>query len=199
MTNANGNQSRQIHLLLERQGDKADSAPQPLTVPCGSSRLSLLSGLAPQLTEDLEAEGVLLEPVQHDHQIFLMALSQGPQRLRVNGHHAPAVALLPEGAHIQLDEETALHVAIFHRPRIETAAPDVIGKTCPICLTPFTAAPPTTVYHCWNCGLIAHCEGEERPEDERLECIKLAPTCPACEAPVVMTHGYTWRRELNRE
>lgn len=201
-------ESRQFHLMIEaanratggKNNGQIGALPH-LEVPQETGCLTFdgngEAALGPQ--PEGSTDGFVVEPILSNHQSYLMMLSQGSERLRVNGHPAPPVAILSERDHIQVDDQLALHVTMFHRPDIGPPAPELIGKICPVCLTPFTAEPPTIVYRCWSCGCVAHCEGEEKPEDDRLECIKLSPSCPSCGVPVIMTHGYTYMPELNRD
>jgi hypothetical protein len=186
----------EFHLVIDPEPAKGASGYIP--VPAGAVQLAASPlGLVPLVEQDID--GIVLEPITRDHQNFLMLKSHGEERLRLNGQPAPIIAILAERDHLQLDDETGLHLTLFHRPRIEPPAPELIGKPCPVCLTPFTSDPPTLVYYCPRCNGATHCEGSDQPSEDRLECIQLSPTCPLCGEPVVMTQGYSWKPELNRD
>jgi hypothetical protein len=167
-----------------------------LEVPDGISALVAPEGELPAIHPHAdEADACLvLEPVMSGHQPHLVVINRG--RLVINGHTAPAVGVVVEQDHLQLNEDYALHVAIFHQPDMGPSRPEEYGKTCPVCLTPIDAS-TSRVYRCWSCGVALHAEGEEKPIDDRLECVLVSPSCPACGAPVRMTQGYAHRPEVN--
>jgi DNA-directed RNA polymerase subunit RPC12/RpoP len=170
---------------------------ETLVVRPGADWLVIGSQGVPWLGDQDEAgeEGFKLSPITTHGQDYLVAVSRGVGRLRVNGWYRPKIAILEERDHIQLDADTVLRVALYQEPQIGPATPELAGKSCPVCLAPFSIDPPTTVYTCGHCGVHVHCEGEEKSADERLECVMLAPTCPACGMPVVMKRGYLWQPE----
>jgi len=189
---------RRFHLFAKCRGAERF---ETLVVGPGADRLAVDSQGVPRLRDQDEAaeEGFWLAPITAHGQSYLVAVSRGSSRLRVNGWFRPGVAILAERDHIQLDADTVLHVALFQEPQISLATPDLAGKNCPVCLAPFSIDPPTTVYTCGHCGVHVHCEGEDKPADERLECVMLAPNCPACGMPVVMKRGYLWQPEDGHE
>jgi hypothetical protein len=140
------------------------------------------------------ADAAVLEAVTVGRQPFLLMLSAGLQRPRVNGQRAPCVSLLSVRDQVQLPDGRLFHVTRYTQPAIGRPGSDHLGKECPVCRTRFGTE--TTVYLCPACGTAAHCEGEEKPADQRLECIRLSSECPTCGAPVVMTQGYTYLPEL---
>jgi hypothetical protein len=138
-------------------------------------------------------DAAVFEAVAVGHQPYLLMLSPGGQRLRVNGQRAPRVALLSVRDQVQLPDGGVLHVTRYTQPAIGRPGAEHVGKECPVCRDRF--APETIVYVCPSCGSAAHCEGDEKPAEERLECIRLSSECPTCGAPVVMTQGYTYLPE----
>jgi hypothetical protein len=157
-----------------------------LEVPAvGTARLELGAGADEEL---------LLEGVAVGRQPYLLLLSPGQRRPRVNGQWAPRVALLNVRDQVQLPDGTVWHVTLYTGSALGRPEAEHVGKECPVCRLRLT--PETTVYVCPSCATATHCEGEDRPADERLECIRLSSECPSCGGPVVLGQGYTYLPEL---
>jgi len=189
-----------IHLLVE--GPAGAAAASALTdnrleVPAGPSLLTIRPGSGPQLSSlstNLEAPAIVVATVQQGPQVFLLVLSPAESRPLVNAQVAPRLALLREGDQLRLPgDEHLLHVCIFHLARVGPAAPDQVGRGCPICRTSIVAG--TVVYRC-PCGVSIHAQDEERPPEERLECLKLISACACCSRPVVLKAGYSFVPEV---
>ena len=100
-------------------------------------------------------------------------------RVRVNGLPAPIVVPLSLGDQLGLDPEHLLHVSRMNQTAPVPAPAWLIGKSCEVCLLPFTAESPVVL--CSSCGAGRHLQGEEVPTQERLECASLGG-CPNCES-----------------
>ncbi|MCI0456192.1 MAG: hypothetical protein L0Z62_04325 [Gemmataceae bacterium] len=189
--------AKALHLISDPL-PSLDTAPatsvEKLVVPEGISHLLAVAGEAPRLVDGPGEPGeevFTLEPVSHRGQDYLLVIA--PRDARCNGQRLPRVALLGIKDALQLDGHT-LHLTVFHRPRVGPPAPDIIGHECPLCRLPFVAE--TRVYLCPHCDTPLHCEGEEKPPDERLECVYLGSDCPGCHRPIVLTEGYAYLPEV---
>lgn len=192
----------EFHLLTESltSEDRGTRLPSPfesLPVPPHAARLrvdpkhgSTLVQLSP---EDVDKSTVLESVTMGPRPILVMLCPEGGQ-VRVNGQLAPRVVLLREKDQFQVPGISFIfHVTLFHQSRLGLASPEHAGKECPVCRGHIEAA--TTVYTC-PCGAVIHCLGEERPPDERLECLKLSTDCPVCGTLVVLTRGYSYVPEI---
>lgn len=120
--------------------------------------------------------------------LFLMARGR---RMRVDGMPATRVEVLHVGSQVQLDGEHVLHLSMRMAPYLGPPRAEDIGRTCPLCRTPI--GPETTaIWMCSYCGSVYHCEGDEKPAEDRLECGKLISECVHCNKPVVMKEGYSY-------
>src|SRR5262249_37966143 len=124
------------------------------------------------------------------HQPYLLLATPGVGQARVNGEPAPVVTLLSVKDQVQVTPDTVLHVTQYTRPPIGPPTEGLLRQACPVCRR--SVQGDTTVYVCPGCGKPTHCEGEDKPADVRLECIRLGTECPTCSAAVVYTQGYTY-------
>ena len=69
-----------------------------------------------------------------------------------------------------------------------------VGVKCPLCTVAIVEN--TLLFGCGACGALLHCEDERWPEQERLECARLASTCPNCHQAIDFTCGMEWEPEL---
>jgi len=72
------------------------------------------------------------------------------------------------------------------------APADWIGKECPVCRVPFTAASRCCIC---ACGSVMHCE--DTGNDDSLQCaqLRVRSGCPACQRAVVLEPGYSYLPE----
>jgi hypothetical protein len=104
--------------------------------------------------------------------------------LRLNGLPAPIVAPLSLGDQLGIDPENLLHVSRLSQTTPVPAPAWLIGKSCEICLLPFTDESPVVL--CSTCGAGRHMEGNEVPSEQRLECASLG-ACPNCQGESTTT------------
>ena len=135
------------------------------------------------------AEAIALEPVHHQGRSWLVMRRPG-RKIRVNGLPAPRIAALRTGDQVQASDEYLLHVSLFTRPYIGPRLDEHADKTCPYCRTEFE--PGFTVYVCPHCRTALHCQGDEKPADDRLVCARLVSECPKCHMPVVMEEKHAY-------
>ena len=181
-----------FHLIPESAGGQplSPSKPARVEVPPGCSFIAPTTSLASFLSlgpsPSVDAIGAL-EPVSNgERQPRLLLLNKGVAPLRVNGNPASRVTLLRERDQLQFDDSCCFHVALFHRPQIGAAPADIIGKPCPICLTPFTGETSSICYHC-PCGAVLHLQ-----DPAGLECARAVHDCPRCHQPISLLEGYSW-------
>lgn len=162
----------------------------PINVPSGDpSYLTVAAGEFPRLVSDArgaDSNAAVLEPIRHEYQPYLVMLPAGG--VRVNGLPAPPVAILRPGDRIRTGDEWLLHVSVLTGPRIGPPPEDEIGAECPYCR--LKIAPDRTVAACPHCGTVYHCEGDERPQQDRLECARLIAECYHCHKPMVLEERY---------
>ncbi len=139
---------------------------------------------------DAAGDSIGLAAVQFENQSFLAMLTSGELAPRVNGQPAPPLTLLRVRDQVQVTERNVLHVSILNRPFIGRPRDEEIGTECPFCRIPFTA--DTTIYICPFCDKAMHCEGTDKPEEDRLECARLTTECRHCNQPVNMKEGYVY-------
>jgi hypothetical protein len=63
---------------------------------------------------------------------------------------APPVHLLAERDQLDIGDGFVLHVLLYRMPQVGPPPQDVVGKKCPVCLTPIGA--DQTIYRCAACG-----------------------------------------------
>lgn len=189
--------SQQWHFLYETSNRPAgaDAALfEKIEIPLvGPAYLLVREGGKPHVSAEAAAsldDTLLLEAVAVGHQPYLLMATPGRAQARVNGEPAPVVTLLSVKDQVQVTPDVLLHVTQYTRPAIGPPPEDILGQECPVCRGMFQ--PDTIVYICPSCGKPTHCEGEEKPVDVRLECIRLGTECPTCNAPVVQAQGYTY-------
>lgn len=137
-----------------------------------------------------ESERIVLAPVQYENQSFLVMLSPYGRAPRLNGQPAPQLALLRVRDQLQINDRFVLHVSLLNRPHLGRPREQEVGTDCPYCRVPFVA--DTTVYVCPICDKAMHCEGPEKPEEDRLECARLTTECRHCNQPVNMKEGFVY-------
>ena len=135
------------------------------------------------------AEAIALEPVHHHGRSWLVMRRPG-REIRVNGLPAPRIAALRTGDQVQASDEYLLHVSLFTRPYVGPRLEGHADKTCLYCRAGFE--PGLTVYVCPHCRTPLHCQGEEKPAEERLGCARLVSECPTCHMPVVMKEEFAY-------
>ena len=56
--------------------------------------------------------------------------------------------------------------------------------------------PGQRIYRC-SCGTVLHCvDDPDVPEEERLECARMVPTCPHCNEAIEFEEGLSWQPEF---
>jgi hypothetical protein len=166
-----------------------------LSVPAGVSYLTVVPGEPPRLEDHPPADGgaFALEAVGSRGQDHLLLVSPVDHPGRCNGQPLPRLALLTVKDQLQLGDHL-LHITLFHRPRLGPPPADFVGRECPVCRLPIT--PETRIFICPHCETPLHCEGEDRPKDERLECVYLGSECPMCHRAIVLQEGYAYLPEV---
>ena len=188
-----------FHLIIESSSPA--QVPMPALMPAPAARrrdaLALPDGVsilrvdeAPKVhSEPLELpdKELILEPVfARDKAPRLALVNAGNGQLWVNGAPASRFSLLREKDQFHFADSCAFHVTIFHRPKIGPAPVDKIGKTCSICLAPFTDDPSAVCYGC-PCGTLLHLS-----DPRGLECARAVNECPHCKQPIALKPGYAW-------
>jgi len=163
-----------------------------IEVPSGApSYLSVAAGKPPQVVADARKAGPnasVLEPIRHEYHPYLVMLPAGG--IRLNGLPAPPVAILRPGDQIRTGDAWLLHVSLLTGPQIGPPSEEQVGEECPYCRLKIAAG--RTVAACPHCGMVYHCEGEERPEQDRLECARLIAECYHCHKPMVLEERYEY-------
>ena len=136
---------------------------------------------------------VVLEPVARDRHLELLLLNPFDLSGRLNGVLVAPISLLGEGDQFQLSSDCVFHVSLFRRPQVEKASGSHVGKVCPICRVPIGDGVLT--YVCPSCQARMHCEDDEKPEQDRLECARMTSTCPVCSAAVLFEQGFSYYPE----
>lgn len=165
--------------------------------PAGISYLTLSPEQPPRVLLEPPArmsQAAVLETVRREQHPYLVMLGPTGQELRVNGVPAPPLVILHVRDQVQMGENYLLHLSLFRRPYIGPPAKEYTGSKCLVCRLPVAA--DTTIYICPNCSGALHCEGEEKSQQDRLECARLSSGCPRCGNPVIMTEGYAYVPEL---
>jgi len=170
---------RQFVMLLP--GDTAAGSLRVLSVPDGPS--------SPM------GDGVILEPVELQRRPYLLMLhgSDHDQQVRHNGQVAWPVTLL----RVKDEVRTAAGTFFVSSQRGESVFPPQehhLGAKCPLCTLAITQE--TLLFACGSCGALLHCEDDRWPEDERLECARLASSCPNCQQAIDFGTGLEWEPEL---
>jgi hypothetical protein len=166
-----------------------------LSVAPGVSYLTVVPGELPRLEHAPTSRGMAfaLEAVGSRGQDQLLLISPAGHAGRCNGQPLPRLALLAVKDQLQLGDHL-LHVTLFHRPRLGPSPTDFVGRECPVCRLAIT--PETRIFICPHCETPLHCEGEDRPKDERLECVYLGSECPMCHRALVLQEGYAYFPEV---
>jgi hypothetical protein len=136
---------------------------------------------------------VVLELVARERRSELLLLNPFDLSARVNGVSLTPMSLLGEGDQFQLTSCCVFHVSLFRRPQVEKASGSHVGKVCPICRVPIGEGVMT--YVCPGCEARMHCEDDETPQQDRLECARMTSTCPVCSAAVVFEQGFSYYPE----
>jgi hypothetical protein len=205
------NELQQFHLVIDLLPESSGNDPDG-GKPCSNSIDGLLTvalpakpavlllpdnGELPRIASKRPSKGMphlMVEPVRRGLQQQLVVVNPSGAKVRVNGMPAPRVAILGEKDQLQVGPACVLHVTIYNDVTVKPASEAAAGEPCPICRVPIDAG--TTVYTCPGCGAYLHCEGEEKPEGERLECARTSTQCPTCELPIVWHQGFSYRPEL---
>jgi hypothetical protein len=189
---------RQFVLLVPPANADDGPALQVIPVPEGPSFLATGSP-SPRLLRRKPARAanpICLEPVVVNHRPYLLML-QGSGALRCgvrqNGQPAWPLTLLRVGDEVQ-NEGKAFFVSSRRDRSVFPAEDRHVGTKCPLCTVEIVHN--TMLYSCGSCGVLLHCEDERWPDDERLECAKLASTCPTCHQAIDFSEGIEWEPEL---
>ncbi len=175
-----------FHLIPE-PGEASPSRLDPLEIPAGVSGLRVAPGGLPELvaTEAAGAEA-WLEPLVREGRFRLLFLNRPVTPILLNDQLAPPSFLSREGDQIRLGDGISLEVGVFARPSVGAPPAGLIGKPCPVCRVPLTAE--TRIYQCPICEGALHLE--EGDEETALQCAQVSGSCPSCQHPVRLEHGY---------
>jgi hypothetical protein len=169
-----------------------------VVVPSGISWLDLARATeaAPRLVKRRPRVGrpaLCFEPVSAGGRDLLLMAGGDAAGTRVNGLPAPPLATLGIRDEIRVGRERILHLSALRSPHIGPPASDRVGEECPVCRVEFRE--DTVVYTC-SCGQPLHLEGEEVPEDDRLQCALTARACVVCRRFVRLEGGYEYVPEV---
>ncbi len=157
-----------------------------IEVPAGPSYL-VLGGEKPRLEAvlpaRLPADSIyLVEPLSRGPETALLLLAPASRPVRINGEHVARVACLTEADVVELGPSgwvcqatLTVRVTIGHPPEA------YLGRTCPICRTPFVES--TAVWICPSCGTALHAEPPDTADAK--QCIDTSSECPSCSAPII--------------
>jgi hypothetical protein len=192
--------AQRVHLVVEalagREPRACTGGPASATVTCRPIELPpgvsyLVSGGDGRGARVLNAPpedggpAFLVEPVPDTRLGALILVSPEGGRARINGLIAPPVALLSEGDQLDVGDGFTLHVLLYRTPQVGRPTVEVVGKKCPVCLTPI--GDDQVIYRCAACGTAMHLDG-----DDGLDCGRLASECRTCQRPVVLEAGYAY-------
>ncbi len=197
---------RQFQLVVDRldgrtngdvDGETRSDAMRRLVVPHGVGCLHTLPenvSLA-AFTDESDANGFLVEPLLEGRNPRLLLIAPAGREFRVNGQPSPRLALLREGDVFQPDNRLALHLTLFHQSILGYPPTDLLGRTCPVCVSPLTG--DRRIYVCAVCGTAMHAEGAERDAADRLECAQSTSQCHACKEPIDLSEqGHLYQAEF---
>lgn len=176
-------------LLIDESA--ASAAPQrPIEVPQGLSFLNGSDGQPPRLGPERAADGVLAAfenlEAEGGRRAALLMFAVGNSAPRRNGQPAPIVSALEIRDQLSFGSDLLLHLSARHDPYLGRPLPAQLDRECPVCRVPFVAE--SRVYVCPVCDTASHCEGDEKPASDRLECALLGP-CAVCGEPVQSEGG----------
>ena len=175
---------RQFH-LIDAEGNGDDRLL--LRVPDGISQLvSDDDGarLVPDGGGGGAAGAVVLEPVERQREMFLLAVSPPDRPILVNGASAGHLVALREGDVVQLGEyRQVFHLAMHVRSVIGRAPDELADEPCVICRRKLGT---TVMYICCGCGHAVHFDTSDG--QDALNCV-LSDACPSCQSPI-RTDGY---------
>jgi len=134
----------------------------------------------------------VLEPIHTADGPALLMLSPPAARVRVNGLAVPAVSVLRVADQLQIEDHALVHVSEYETFDIRRPTGDELGRPCGVCMLEFTA---DTWVHVCGCNEARHCEGEEKPPNERLVCALMGP-CARCGRQTATTPGHRYVPEV---
>ncbi len=144
---------------------------------------------AEQEPADRSEEIAVCESVEVAGKPCLLMIAQGNRQLLVNALSAQCLEILHPGDEISLGSDYLMRVVLRTCPYVGLPRPADLGQICLYCRTAI-GPETTTIYACVKCGRPFHCEGEEKPADQRLECAKLMTECQQCTQQVVTQESY---------
>ena len=205
-------------VLPENAGER--SVLQAIPVPCGPSFLVTAGSRPPRLVTRRPARArnpLCLEPVVVHRRPYLLMLQSGEaalrrdvpngvrqsarqsarqgvrQSVRQNGQGAWPLTLLRVKDELRMDGNS-IFVSSRRGPSVFPPEEGHVGVVCPLCTVAIVEN--TLVFACGSCSTLLHCEDERWPQEERLECARLASTCPSCHQPIDFRQGLEWEPEL---
>jgi hypothetical protein len=198
--------AREFVLLVPPAAAGAGGNLQVLPVPDGPSFLIIGRRGGPRLVgperrrPPRNAAAITLEPVQVQRRPYLLMLGRGAgvrhnsrHALRHNGQPAWPVTLLRAQDEVSIDGQT-LYISAQRGQSVFPPAAHHLGRKCPLCT--LAIEKDTLLCACAFCATVLHCEDERWPEEKRLECGRLAGSCPKCQQPLDFREGLEWEPEL---
>ena len=172
--------------LLVCRGTKLEA-----DLPIPGSRQIILNGEEVRAVPlpSTEAALCIVEPIhrpQHSPELVLRGTGSNPG-LTVNGLPVPVVSVLCDGAELALPGSSAVvHVTRYLAAAVGAPAPEMVGRTCPICKQAITSD-TLSVYTC-ACGVVLHAETKDQKDDPS-DCASLAAVCPGCGLTILSNEG----------
>ena len=185
--------TQSFHLLFEEIQQRDPAPLDPIEIPDTVCYLHINHGGVPRIDSTPREDSdslFMLEPIWHGHSPQLLMLGLYGSA-RVNGRPAPPVALLNVKDEIMLGccNRYVAHVTLFQKARLGTPPTNEIGRTCPVCRV--NIKKDSATYAC-SCSQLLHCEGEEVPVEDRLDCAQICLNCPTCGSPINLESGYIY-------
>lgn len=166
-----------------------------LEVPAdGLSTLRFSDGADPivsPVTADGDSSSVTFETLRHENRSYLLALVGHGCRARINAIQAARVNILHAGDVLDVGDRP-LYVALWNRPYIGPPLAETIGAECAHCRCRIVDGPAMRVYVCPACHGPMHLQGDDVPEQDRLECAKAVAACRHCELPVTLRNNFVF-------
>lgn len=157
--------------------------PRVAFVRAPADELPSLLDVPPESFQDILIFETFLDVQQRPR---LAVVNPGGASLRVNDYLSPRLVVLTEGDLVSLDGLNPMHVAIYNRPYVGKAPPEIVGSECRVCRLAFTGE--SKCYAC-SCGASLHCEDDHSLEGA-LQCALSVPECPSCQRSIILTEGY---------
>jgi hypothetical protein len=186
---------------LSQQAERSPRARSPLPwvalPPDGLAYLVSASPVELRPIPDVsvvDPGAIVVDTADYAQRPYLVLLAPAVGRVRLNGARVGRLSVLHIGDVLQLDDRHVLHVSALYRPFIGPPPSELLGIECLSCRVPFSA--DRTVYVCPSCGAALHCDGEDKPPEDRLQCALVTTACPRCGQAVARTEAFAYLPEV---